>query len=601
MAEEGKRIIGIDLGTTFSAMAYLDRHGDPVTIANNEGDLTTPSVVLIEEDGHVVVGREARRSCIIYPDRVAMWVKRDMGERHYRHLVAGKQYTPQALAAFILKKLRQDAEKRLGEVAGAVITVPAHFDETRRQATVEAGELAGLDVLDIINEPTSAALAYAFRHFVDRGGKPEDVAAMAVSTTAPTTAMVYDLGGGTFDVTIIRIAGDDLRVLATDGDVQLGGNDWDERVVKYAADRFVKHYGGDPREDPQSLQELLLVAEDAKKSLSQREQTQMYISHKGERLAVGLTREQFEEMTADLLYRTESRVDRVIRSIGLGWDAIDEILLTGGSTRMPQVVNMLRRVSKKEPNGTLSVDEVVAHGAAIHGAIIQVGGVRPHARVEELMFADEDEEEEGAVGAEAIPETPAVPHRPMPREAMAEPAAAAPAMGEADFLAAGAGSIFDDGGDLFDQDIEQLLHTVKSVNVNAHSLGVVVRSHTTGREYNSILIPRNSPLPASERKIYGTVKQNQKYVRVEVLEGESEDPDACIHIGEAIVSPLPYGLPKGSPVSVAFTYDSSGRLHVRARDETSGQLAETTIVRPTLLSKAEMQKGRQAVSDTSVT
>ncbi|GAF99163.1 unnamed protein product, partial [marine sediment metagenome] len=238
-ADSDGRVIGIDLGTTFSAMAYLDRHGAAVTIPNGEGELTTPSVVLFEPDGSIVVGREARRACLIYPDRVAACVKRDMGEKFFSHPVAGKRLSPPSIAAFILKKLKQDAERRMGPVAGAVITVPAYFDEGRRQATVDAGKLAGLNVIDIINEPTSAALAYAFRSFVDRGGRAEDTPAAAIFATAPNTAMVYDLGGGTFDVTIIRIQGDEVRVLATDGDVRLGGKDWDQRIVDRAAEMFV--------------------------------------------------------------------------------------------------------------------------------------------------------------------------------------------------------------------------------------------------------------------------------------------------------------------------------------------------------------------------
>lgn len=590
MAGDRKRIIGIDLGTTFSAMAYLDRHGTPVTIPNAEGDLTTPSVVLFEPDGSVIVGREARRACLVCPERVAACVKRDIGEKLYSHPVAGKQLSPVSITAFILKKLKQDAEKRIGPIAGIVITVPAYFNEARRQATVDAGTIAGLKVIDIINEPTSAALAYAFRNFTDRGGSSQDLTAMAVSTTAPTTAMVYDLGGGTFDVTILQIEGDKLRVLATDGDVRLGGKEWDERIVNHAAELFIEQHGLDPRQEPQSHQDLMMASEEAKKDLSRRTTAQFAINHAGKHLTVELSRSQFEDMTGDLLYRTESRVDRVIRQAKLTWDDIDEVLLVGGSTRMPQVSAMLRRMTGKEPNITLSADEVVAHGAAIHGAILQVDSGKRGKPAEAIVIDDAIDED-----IEILPAADEDDAIPVLLKEYAD---------DSDTSTSESGTFETDGieaTDVFDQDIASILQEVTTVNVNAHSLGLAACSPYSGKEYNSILISRNTPLPSSLRKTYGTVTQDQRFVRVRVLEGESEDPRACITIGECIVAPLPPGLSKGSPISVAFTYDNSGRLHVRAKDETSGLTARATIIRPSAMSKTELAKAQKIISLMPVT
>lgn len=221
-------LLGIDLGTTFSAMAHLDPSGLPVTIPNAEGELTTPSVVLFEPGGEVVVGREARRAALSEPGRVAEDVKRHMGDSYFPKLLDGKRLTPVGISSLILGKLRRDAEKRIGRIEGVVITVPAYFDEARRQATAAAGRLAGLKVIDIINEPTAAALAYAYR-----GLSAQEQKSVRGLDSPPRTALVYDLGGGTFDVTVLRIAGSDLKVLATAGDVQLGGRDWDERLFSY--------------------------------------------------------------------------------------------------------------------------------------------------------------------------------------------------------------------------------------------------------------------------------------------------------------------------------------------------------------------------------
>lgn len=531
--------IGIDLGTTFCAVAYLNPQGVPTTLPNAEGELTTPSVVLFEKSGEVVVGREARRAALVEPGRVADCVKRSMGEPFYPKPINGKKISPVEISAKILEKLKRDAEVRVGLVEGAVITVPAYFDEGRRQATAEAGKLAGLKVLDILNEPTAAALAFAYEGFGPSLGKSPVEVAAALAKLPARAALVYDLGGGTFDVTVIRLHGTDITVLATAGDVRLGGREWDERLLNHMAEAFLKEYGSDPRMDPVSMQALLLAAEDSKKVLSARRQTHYAINHAGRTYTGEITREAFEEMTADLLYRTESRLVRVIKQAYLSWDRVDEILPVGGSTRMPQVLNMLRRVAGKAPNGMLSPDEAVAHGAAIHAAICVVNGV---------------------MGMQPFSQ-----HTP-----------ATPASGES---ASGLPGLSSSGlGMFFKEDVTDLLKSVHTTNVNSHSLGVVIAPKGKP-ERVSVLIPHNTPLPVERTQRFVTIIPNQKHVTVRVVEGESSNAAECIPVGSCRIQQLPPGLPKGSPIDVKFSYDHSGMLHVEAVEPTSRRWAKVSIHR----------------------
>jgi molecular chaperone DnaK len=508
-------LIGIDLGTTFSCAARLTREGLPQTIPNREGDLTTPSVLMLEEQ-MVVVGREAKRSECVYPDRTAVCVKRDMGDAAYSKALGGQAYRPEMLSAMILKRIKADAEARFGPVRYAVITVPAYFDDTRRKATQDAGRLAGLNVLDIINEPTAAALAFAFDAHLHRHGEIESFA--GEFTKKNLTALVYDLGGGTFDVSIVRMAPDRFETLATDGDVRLGGRDWDERLVNFLAESFLEAHGSDPREDAESLAFLYQAAEQAKHALSARTSTRVMVAHAAQRMSIDVTREQFERLTASLLIRTQMTTELVVESAGLTWADIDRVLLVGGMTRTPQVREMIRRISGKAPDCSLAADEVVAHGAAIHGGIL----------LAKAALAT------GGVSSELLRRW-------------------------ADF---------------------------QTVDVNAHSLGVAVR--TSVGYANSIVIPKNTPLPVSRTRVFHTGRANQRQVRVRVLEGEAHEAEACTQIGEFILKGLPPGLPERSPIEVECRYGTDGRIAVTGRDVTSGALAETTIVRQGMLQDAEL-------------
>jgi molecular chaperone DnaK len=604
MTTNAGTIVGIDLGTTFSAIAYLDRAGTPVTIPNAEGDLTTPSAILFESDGSVVVGKQALRAAMVQPERVATCVKRDMGETFYGRIVAGRRWKPQHLSAFILRKLKQDAERRIGPVRGAVVTVPAYYDEARRQATIDAGKIAGLHVVDIINEPTAAALAYAFRRVSGAAGQGDALERLRVAPPG-ATVMVYDLGGGTFDVTVIRQIEHQVHVLATDGDLFLGGKDWDERIVDYSAKLFIDQHGVDPREDSQCCQELWRACEEAKKDLSARRSTMFSVNHAGSHLGVSLARDQFEQMTNDLLYRTESRIVRVLRNAKLSWADIGEVILVGGSSRMPQVREMVAAVSGKAPNDSLAFDEIVAHGAAVHGAILQAqgkvdsalesfGGSLPPDMPPVLLPAIDLPEALPPAGPSLPPPPIPAPAKPAkvvkPAPAAPAPAAAAPA--PVPVQRARTKEPVDD--------IVKALERLEAFNVNAHSLGVAAHSDKDGEELNSVIIPRNTPLPASKTKRYGTMSDGQKFIRIRVIEGESRTPEACIPVGECVIGPLPPGLPRKSPVTVTFRYDGSGCLHVDARQDDTGMATQSVIVRPRAIGDNELARAVEAMSRVNI-
>jgi molecular chaperone DnaK len=366
--EEHKKgsVVGIDLGTTYSLVAFVE-DGKPCCIPNENGDLLTPSAVLFDEGG-VVVGKEALLAAAMEPEKVAQFVKRDMGAKVYRKKINGEYLPPEVISSLILRNLKTDTERRRGPVTRAVITVPAYFEETRRRATMAAGRLAGLEVLDIINEPTAAAIAYGHQlGFLDRAGHP--------AGGSPLRVLVYDLGGGTFDVTIVEIRPRGFKVRATDGDTGLGGKDWDDRLIDLAAERFRQRFREDPRDNPVSLQELRLAVEAAKRTLTERGKATLYVNHLGERLKVEVTREEFEKATADLLERTRISVEIVLRQAGLDWSAIDRILLVGGSTRMPMIGRLLEEMSGRPPDRSVCPDQAVAQGAALYAeSLAPLGG-----------------------------------------------------------------------------------------------------------------------------------------------------------------------------------------------------------------------------------
>ncbi len=373
-------LVGIDLGTTFSAIATLDDFGHPVTVPNRDNEMLTPSAVLLLDDGTAVVGQSALDVALEQPDRVATLIKRRMGESDLGRPVAGRNFRPETLSAIILRKLVLDAEQRYGKVEKAVITVPAYFDDTRRKATKDAGRIAGLDVLDIIDEPTAAALAYSLQPARPIHGSSEPAPLLP---DEQRTVLVYDLGGGTFDVTLVRLSKQRFQTLAIEGDVRLGGKDWDDRIVDFIATKFDKLAGGDPRSDPVSHSTLRAAAERAKRTLSKLPQATITCTHGGKQLTIPLSRAEFENLTRDLLIRTRLTTQQTLRQAGIGWEQVDRILLVGGSTHMPMTGQMLAELSSKQPDSSLAVSEVVARGAALHAGIVTA-----HTRDEQALLDD---------------------------------------------------------------------------------------------------------------------------------------------------------------------------------------------------------------------
>ena len=374
------KILGIDLGTTNSAMAVLEG-GQPTIIVNAEGDRTTPSVVGFRADGDRIVGKAAKNQAVTNPKNTVFSIKRFMGRRYdevgselktvpytvksgtgNRAVVEidGEDFTPEQISAMILGKMKADAEKYLGEpVTEAVITVPAYFNDAQRQATKDAGKIAGLDVKRIVNEPTAAALAYG----LDKKGTEQKV-------------LVFDLGGGTFDVSLLDLADGVVEVLATNGDNHLGGDDWDQRVIDWAADKFQQENGIDLRKDPMALQRLKEAAENAKKELSAAQQADLNLpfitadASGPKHLNYTLTRAEFERITRDLLDRCKAPVTKALRDANMQISDVDEVILVGGSSRMPAVQELVKQMTGKQPNMSVNPDEVVADGAAVQGGVL---------------------------------------------------------------------------------------------------------------------------------------------------------------------------------------------------------------------------------------
>ncbi len=356
------RAVGIDLGTTNSVVAVLTG-GEPEVIANAEGSRTTPSVVAFAKNGEVLVGEVAKRQAVTNIDRTIRSVKRYMGDSSWHVDIDGKKYTAPEISARVLQKLKRDAEAFLGEkVTDAVITVPAYFNDAQRQATKDAGQIAGMNVLRIINEPTAAALAYG----LDKGEKEQ-------------TILVFDLGGGTFDVSLLEIGEGIIEVKATNGDNHLGGDDWDQRIIDWLVEKFKAAHGIDLTKDKMAMQRLREAAEKAKIELSSTQQTSInlpYITQDAEKnplfLDESLTRAEFQRITSDLLDRTKAPFHNVMKDAGISLSQIDHVVLVGGSTRMPAVVDLVKELTGgKEPNKGVNPDEVVAVGAALQAGVLK--------------------------------------------------------------------------------------------------------------------------------------------------------------------------------------------------------------------------------------
>ncbi len=467
--------IGIDLGTTFSAVAAVDRSGRPVIVKNADGNSTTPSVIYFDGEPPIV-GDEAKEMQAVGQSDIASFFKRSMGDNSFLLNLDGRNYTPTDLSAIVLKHLKDTAETQLGgEITHAVITVPAYFNNFQREATIKAGQMAGLNILRIINEPTAAALAYG----LERKGKDQ-------------TLLVYDLGGGTFDVTVVKITKKHISVIATDGDHELGGKDWDDRISTYLGQRFKEDYKLDPLDDAESFQDLLIRTENAKRQLSLREKVNVSIVHAGEKKSYPLTRDHFEEMTRDLLERTGGLIEQVMTDSRLQWHDIDGVLLVGGSTRMPMVHRFVESISGKKPLSGVNVDEAVALGAAIQANIDMA-------------------ETKGN-------KTP----------------------------------------------IFSLAGKKKTRDVISHSLGMVAEKEDRSCYINSIIIPKNNPIPSSQVSPFKirTSKNQENQVEVYMLQGENESPLKCDILGKYVFSGIQHSANQTAILDIQYQYDRSGVVSV---------------------------------------
>ncbi len=355
--------VGIDLGTTFSTLAIVNEEGEPTPIPNEDDDVETASIILLAESKHVIVGPNRSRAAMEDPANVIERIKRQMGSVGYHRTFDGQDITPEFVSSLILRKLKQDCENKIGPIANAVITVPYYFNDTRRKSTQDAGRIAGLNVVSIINEPTAAALTYAWH----RGelGRTDSAKTRRI--------LIYDLGGGTFDSTVVEYSGNNFHVISTDGDVKLGGVDWNDRLADYVCESFIEEHGVNLHQFPRTMQILRNDCDVAKIQLTTRDKTTISCRHEGKSVSVPVTREKFEELTFDLLQRTADTTEYVIQNAGMKFADLDAVVMIGGSTLMPQVAVMLERVTGLKPYRSPDLDPhtAVARGAAIHAAILE--------------------------------------------------------------------------------------------------------------------------------------------------------------------------------------------------------------------------------------
>lgn len=527
MSNQFKKIFGIDLGTTYSGIAYVDEHGKPVIVQNAENQRITPSVVFFDGD-NIIVGEVAKENAKLYPNDVVAFIKRSMGDPNFLYEYQAKTYRPEEISSYILRKLVNDAKQHLGEeITDVVITCPAYFGINEREATRLAGEIAGLNVRQIINEPTAAAIAYG-----------------TVETEQEKVVLVYDLGGGTFDISMIHIKPDAIEVICTGGEHNLGGKDWDDRIVQYLVEQFQAQTGStdDILEDADTWQDLQLSAEKAKKTLSQREKAPIMVTYGGERAKVELTRDKFEEITQDLVERTISLThDMLGEAQKKGYNAFDELLLVGGSTHKPQI---MARVEKEFPAVKPKVfdpDEAVAKGAALFGWKLSLNDELVK-RVSERTGKTEEEVQQE--------------HLEIPDEIAQEVA-------------------FDTGFTL--AAVKRSKVTIR--NVVSKSFGVVALN-PDHKEVVVNLILKNTTVPADVTERFGTHEAKQETVEIRIMENEVSDknlePEQAIEIGTAILD-LPPNLPAQSPIDITFRLNEEGRLEMTAVEVTEARKVSVTI------------------------
>lgn len=495
--------VGIDLGTTYSSLAYVDAQGVARTVADSSGQAVLPSVVYFGDEG-ILVGELALERARTHADRCVQFIKSQMGEP-WRRRLGNREQTPESVSAMILSRLLREAEPQIGSIQRAVITVPAYFTEKRRNATQKAGEIAGLQVSATLNEPMAAALAFNLHRQPD------------------ATTLVYDLGGGTFDVTVVRTSPGEIAELATAGNRQLGGRDWDQALVEYAIEEFRKATGSVFRDEPQTLADLRRECERAKRRLSQVPSTSLHLQWGGRSHEVAITRKRFEDLTAHLLQATRLTTETALAGAGLDWGKISRLVLVGGSSQMPAVRELLERLSRRKPETGVNPVLAVALGAATYAHLLQSG--------QQFRALATAETREAEAAFELAVEPPPIPNTAPPKVRF----------------------------------------------VTAHGVGLKVRS--SQQWVNRVLIPKNTPVPAAvtQRFLTRATGARGREVKIQITQGDVTDPNAAESVGIGKICGLPDNEPQGRPVDVTMQFDAQGRLHVRAVYVSTGQEMEMSL------------------------
>ncbi|MGO1468587.1 MAG: Hsp70 family protein [Tissierella sp.] len=484
--------VGIDIGTTFSAIAKINEQtGKPQIIKNSFGDSITPSVLCFEENGNILFGEDAKAMQSIGDPNVIAFFKRDMGNDLFEVEFFDRTYNATDLTAIFLEKIVEEAEKECGEkITSAVITVPAYFTHKERQATIDAGKKAGLEVLSIINEPTSAAFAYGLN---DK--KQEQ------------TLLIYDLGGGTFDVTIAKIDNNKIDILASDGNHQLGGKDWDDCIARYLAQKFNEKYDLDLTEDDQMVSSLIVKAENTKKQLTSRNKVDVSITYKGINGSVEISQDLFRDLSDFLIGATKELTENLIKSIGLSWTSISGVILVGGSTRMRMIHDYVKDMSGKEPLSGVNVDQAVVLGAAIKANIDDNGE-----SVNKLIKTIEGKENKHVLGSKTLSD------------------------------------------------------------VTAHALGMIAISEDGESYINSVIIPKNTSIPAQKKRSY-SYKDHRKNDELEVyvLQGDYQKPSDNIIIDKYIITEIGQTNSDASIIDLTYKYNYNGVIDISAQEKETGR------------------------------
>lgn len=549
-------VFGIDLGTTYSCISYIDEYGKAVVLKNSDGDHTTPSVVMVESENNIIVGTEAKRSIEMEPDKTVQFIKRKMGKENDTVNLNGTTYHAPEISSMILKKIVNDANEELrqtgvlqdGEsIKDVVITCPAYFGMNERQATKAAGELAGLNVLNIINEPTAAAISYG----VSGNDKNE-------------TVLVYDLGGGTFDITVMSIAGSDISVVCTGGDDQLGGKDWDEALMDYVTERYEEENGEDLTEDPETIASLYVDVETWKKALTSREKVNISVNGPAGRFREELTREKYEELTSDLLNRTRNLLDDVLATAenqGYPISKIDKVLLVGGSSRMPQVAAMIERDYHVTPVLT-DPDEAVAKGAAIYASNEKAYNDFVAGEAAKTGKTVEEIKEENLVTGE---------------------------MDKKFALTTGASA----GGAL----------KINITNVLSRTYGLEIQDSDSNRMkiFNMLMI--NDKLPATRTETFYTAGNNQSMISIKIYESRATDGTMEIE-GRTPLTEIEMkfrqSVPAGTPVVMTTALDNSGILHIIAEEQQNHSKLDTTFQLSNQMTETEMNSAALRMNSANI-